>query len=96
MKPSAVLVRSRERIRALVIEHGVSNPRVFGSVLRSEDLDGSDLDILVDPTPQTSLLDIAKLQMRLESELGIHVDVLTPKALPLSFRSQVIAHAQPV
>jgi len=96
MKPSAVLARSRERIRALVIEHGVSNPRVFGSILRSEDLDGSDLDILVDPTPQTSLLDIAKLQMRLESELGIHVDVLTPKALPLSFRSQVIAHAQPV
>ena len=96
MKPSAVLARSRERIRALVIEHGVSNPRVFGSVLRSEDLDGSDLDILVDPTPQTSLLDIAKLQMRLESELGIHVDVLTPKALPLPFRSQVIAHAQPV
>jgi uncharacterized protein len=96
MKPSAVLARSRERIRALVIEHGVSNPRVFGSVLRSEDLDGGDLDILVDPTPQTSLLDIAKLQMRLESELGIHVDVLTPKALPLSFRSQVIAHAQPV
>ena len=96
MKPSAVLARSRERIRALVIEHGVSNPRVFGSVLRSEDVDGSDLDILVDPTPHTSLLDIAKLQMRLESELGIHVDVLTPKALPLSFRSQVIAHAQPV
>ena len=96
MKPSAVLARSRERIRALVIEHGVSNPRVFGSVLRSEDLDGSDLDILVDPTPHTSLLDIAKLQMRLESELGIHVDVLTPKALPLSFRNQVIAHAQPV
>jgi hypothetical protein len=96
MKPSAVLARSRERIRALVIEHGVSNPRVFGSVLRSEDVDGSDLDILVDPTPHTSLLDIAKLQMRLESELGIHVDVLTPKALPLSFRNQVIAHAQPV
>ena len=96
MKPSAVLARSRERIRALVIEHGVSNPRVFGSVLRSEDVDGSDLDILVDPTPHTSLLDIAKLQMRLESELGIHVDVLTPKALPLSFRHQVIAHAQPV
>ena len=96
MKPSAVLARSRERIRALVIEHGVSNPRFFGSVLRSEDVDGSDLDILVDPTPHTSLLDIAKLQMRLESELGIHVDVLTPKALPLSFRNQVIAHAQPV
>ncbi len=96
MKPSAVLAQSRERIRALALEHGVSNPRVFGSVLRSEDSDASDLDILVDPAPSTSLLDIAKLQMRLESELGITVDVLTPKALPLSFRSYVVAHAQPV
>lgn len=96
MKPSAVLARSRERIRALVLEHGVSNPRVFGSVLRSEDSESSDLDILVDPAPDTSLLDIAKLQMRLESELGIQVDVLTPRALPLSFRAQVVDHAQPV
>jgi predicted nucleotidyltransferase len=96
MKPSAVLARSRERIRALVAEYGVSNPRVFGSVLRSEDSDASDLDILVDPAPNTSLLDIAKLQMRLESELGIQVDVLTPRALPLSFRNHVVEHAQPV
>jgi len=79
MKPSAVLERSRERIRALSLEYGVSNPRVFGSVLRNEDSESSDLDILVDPAPTTSLLDIAKLQMRLESELGIHVDVLTLK-----------------
>jgi hypothetical protein len=96
MKPSAVLARSRGRIRALVAEYGVSNPRVFGSVLRSEDSDASDLDILVDPAPNTSLLDIAKLQMRLESELGIQVDVLTPRALPLSFRNHVVEHAQPV
>ena len=95
MKPSAVLARSRERIRALALEHGVSNPRVFGSVLREEGSESSDLDILVDPSPRTSLLDIAKLQMRLESELGIHVDVLTPRALPLSFRGDVLALAQP-
>lgn len=95
-KPSAVLDRSRERIRALAVDHGASNPRVFGSVLRNEDSESSDLDILVDPAPTTSLLDIAKLQMRLESELGIHVDVLTPRALPLSFRNHVIDHAQPV
>ena len=96
MKPSEVLAQSRERIRALALEHGVLNPRFFGSVLRGEDSELSDLDILVDPTPSTSLLDIAKLQMRLETELGITVDVLTPRALPLSFRSYVIEHAQPV
>jgi hypothetical protein len=95
MKPSAVLDR-RERIRALALEYGVSNPRSFESVLRNQDAESSYLDILVDPAPTTSLLNIAKLQMRLESELGIHVDVLTPRALPLSFRNHIVNHAQPV
>jgi predicted nucleotidyltransferase len=96
MKPSSALSSNRAEIRALVIEHGMLNPRVFGSVSRHEDTDDSDLDILVDPQPSTSLLDIAKLQLCLEKQLGVHVDVLTPKALPESFRDQVINNAIPV
>ncbi len=96
MKPSKVLELRRDAIRSLVLEYGVTNPRVFGSVLRQEDTDDSDLDILVDPASETSLLDIAKLELRLEKELGIHVDVLTPKSLPESFRNYVLEHAIPV
>ena len=77
-------------------EHGMLNPRVFGSVARNEDNEASDLDILVDTQPNTSLLDIAKLQLSLEKKLGIHVDVLTPKSLPESFRDQVVLNAIPV
>ncbi len=72
------------------------NPRVFGSVARNEDTEASDLDILVDTQPNTSLLDIAKLQLSLEKKLGIHVDVLTPKSLPESFRNQVVLNAIPI
>ncbi|WP_331253397.1 nucleotidyltransferase family protein [Paraburkholderia sacchari] len=72
------------------------NPRVFGSVARGDDEDGSDLDILVDPTPETSLLDIGIIQDALVQLLGVVVDVLTPKALPESFRAAVIAEAKPV
>ncbi len=32
MRPSEVLEKNRELIRALVIRHRLSNPRVFGSV----------------------------------------------------------------
>lgn len=96
MKPSTALSSSRAVIRALVKEHGLLNPRIFGSVSRQEDSEVSDLDILVDPQPDTSLLDIAKLQLSLERQLGIHVDVLTPKALPESFRDQVINNSIPV
>ena len=66
---------------------------MFGSVLRGDDTDESDLDLLVDTTPETSLLDIAKIQNRLQKLLGISVDVLTPKALPDSFRAKVLAEA---
>jgi predicted nucleotidyltransferase len=96
MKPSAVLALNRARIRALVLEHGLSNPRVFGSVLRNEDSETSDLDVLVDPAPGTSLLDIAKLQMRLESDLGVIVHLVTPKGLPLAFRDAVLAQAETI
>jgi predicted nucleotidyltransferase len=83
-------------IRQLVFQAGMANPRVFGSVVRGDDQDGSDLDLLVDPAPRTSLLDVAGLQMEIEQLVGIKVDLLTPRALPLKFRDRVLTEAQPV
>ena len=80
----------------MVLESGMTNPRLFGSVARYEDGETSDLDLLVDPSPETSLLDIAKLQVRLEAATGIKIDLLTPKALPGSFRDKVLTEAVPV
>jgi predicted nucleotidyltransferase len=62
----------------------------------AEDRDDSDLDLLVDPTPETTLLDIARIQSRLQRLLGVSVDVLTPQARPESFRARVVAEAVPV
>jgi uncharacterized protein len=96
MKPSEALPRCRERIRQLVSEAGMANPRVFGSVLRGEDTEESDLDILVDPAPRTSLLDLAGLQLEIEAKTGVKVDLLTPECLPVKFRQKVLEEAQPV
>ena len=96
MKPSELLHSHREEIRRVVALHHACNARVFGSVLHGDDTAVSDLDFLVDPTADTSLLDIAKIQNRLQKLLGIPVDVLTPKALPASFRDKVLAEAKPV
>lgn len=96
MKPSTVLEANRELIRRVVLAHRAGNPRVFGSVLRGEDSDQSDLDILVDPAPDASLLDIAHIQVELEKSLGVSVDVLTPGALPAKYRTQVLLEARAV
>ena len=96
MRPSEALPRHRETIRQLVLQAGMANPRVFGSVLHGDDEDGSDLDLLVDPAPKTSLLDLAGLQVEIEARTGVKVDLLTPKCLPLKFRQSVLEEAQPV
>ncbi len=96
MKPSIALTSHREAIRRVVASHRACNPRVFGSVLRGQDTDSSDLDLLIDPTPETTLMDVAAIQVELQRLLGVSVDVLTPRALPDAFRSRVLSEAVPV
>lgn len=96
MKPSTALAANREFIRRAALAHRLRNPRVFGSALRGDDTEESDLDLLVDPSDDTSLLDVARLQVELEEHLGVAVDVLTPAALPETFRAQILREARSV
>lgn len=96
MRPSQALEIHRDRIREIALSHRVKNVRVFGSVLHGYDTEDSDLDLLVEPTAETTLMDIAKIQLEITQLLHIVVDVLTPKALPDKFRDQVIKEAKAV
>jgi predicted nucleotidyltransferase len=96
MRPSLIFNTQRNTVREVVSHFRVANVRIFGSVLAGTDREGSDLDLLVDALPETTLFDLGGLQMELESLLGIPVDVRTPSDLPLQFRAQVLAQAQPV
>lgn len=96
MRPSEALKQHRSEIRRIVLENRSLNPRVFGSVLRGEDTENSDLDLLIDPTRETSLMDLVKIEERLEDLMGVRVEVLTPGFLPESFRGRVMSEASPV
>ena len=96
MCPSEALNIYRSRIREIALNHRVTDVRVFGSVLRGEDDASSDLDLLVEPTAQTSLMDIGAIRFELKTLLGIEVDVLTPDGLPMRFSDQVLREAAPV
>ena len=96
MRPSQALESNCAAIRDIAARHRVHDVRVFGSVVRGTNTDGSNLDLLVEPTEQTTLLDIGKIQFELSELLGIDVDVLTPGALPEILREKVLAEAQPV
>jgi predicted nucleotidyltransferase len=96
MRPSEALATHRAALRQLVNRHGLTCPRVFGSVLTGSDTDESDLDLLVDPTESTSLFTIAGLKIDAEELTGVTVSVLTPNGLPPKFRDQVLQQAEPL
>ena len=96
MRPSQAIQLHRSRIREIAAAHHVRGVRVFGSALRDDDVEGSDLDLLVEPTSETTMFDIGAIRAELKQLMGIEVDVLTPLALPEKFRARVLSEAQPV
>ena len=58
MRPSLALKIHREAIHQIALRHHVQQVRVFGAVLHGDDTEKSDLDLLVEPTAATTLMDI--------------------------------------
>jgi uncharacterized protein len=96
MKPSDSLRIHRHALREIIARHGLVRPRIFGSAATGDDQEGSDLDLLVEPAPTTTLFTLAALQIEAERLLGVPVDVLTPKSLPRRARERILLDAVPV
>ena len=86
----------RDAIRAAAAANGARDVRVFGSVARGEEREGSDVDFLVRLEPGRTLLDLARLELRLEELLGRRVDVVTEDALREPVRSAALRDAMRV
>lgn len=96
MTPSEALRQHRDAVLAIALGNGAKNVRVFGSVLHGEDKDSSDLDLLVDVSADTTLLDMARLQFAIEKQLGISVDIVTPEDISHKFRQRILDEARPI
>jgi predicted nucleotidyltransferase len=75
---------------------GLRNLRVLGSVARGEAGEASDIDLLVDALPGTSLFDIAGFQNDVEKLLGRKVDVVTLEDLAPGIRDRALSDAVPL
>lgn len=82
------------KIIPILHEAGVTRASLFGSYVRGEDKKTSDIDLLVELPPKSSLFDLIDLQLKLEELLNRKVDVLTydgvhPLLRPYIEREQV-------
>ena len=80
--PTGRLVAAhRDELREVLRRHGVTNARLFGSVARGDDHEGSDVDLMVDFPGGTSLIDIIGIEFELEDILGVSVDLVPADGL---------------
>ena len=96
MRPSKALAAKRDTILAIATAHGASNLRVFGSVARGVDQEGSDLDLLVDIRDGISLFEYVGLQLDMQEALGVKVDLCTEEELHPRLKARILAEARPL
>jgi predicted nucleotidyltransferase len=90
------LRRQRDRLSAIAARHGASNLRLFGSVVRGEEREDSDVDLLVDLAEDRGFGDYLALVEELEAALSRRVDIVTERSLSRHFRPFIEAEAEPL
>ena len=96
-QPTEVLLRElRQDILELAHRHGARNVRLFGSVVRGEATEESDVDLLVDAEEETSPWFPAGLIAELEKLLERRVDVVTEDSLHWLLRRRILKEARPL
>lgn len=78
--------------------NGIKRLSLFGSALREDFAEGSDLDVLVDfePGRAPGFIGFAGLQLELSAIFGRTVDLKTPADLSHYFRDEVLREARPL
>lgn len=93
---SRVLHRHRDEVARVARRHGVSRIRLFGSVVRGQDTEDSDIDLLVDLPSGAGLFALMRLKRDLEEVLGCSVDVVPEQGLKDEVIAAVASEAVPL
>lgn len=81
----------REKIVDILRRNDVKRASFFGSIVRGEMTEESDVDLLIEFEGRKSLLDLAHLKNELEDAISRRVDILTYKSLHPRLRDRILA-----
>ena len=87
---------ARERALEILQKNGIKRAAFFGSIVRGEMTDESDIDILIEFEGRKSLLDLAGLKLDLEDALERRVDLLTYRSLHPMSKDRILAEQVPI
>ena len=87
---------ARPQILRLVHDAGGEQVRVFGSVARGEDGEGSDVDLLFVMVRPLSLMELGRLEDAVAGAIGAAVDLVPESSLRPALRDRALAEAVPL
>lgn len=79
----------RDEIVAILRQFGILHAALFGSFARGDAYATSDVDVLIEPPPGTTLLDLARLENRLTDALARPVQIVTVDDLHPGMRERI-------
>ncbi len=86
----ADIYQIKEKVLPILIEEGVTKSSLFGSCVRDDFNESSDIDMLVEYPRGKSLFDFIGLQNKLEDVLHKKVDLVTYKGLKPRIRDRIL------
>lgn len=96
MSTRARIALDPEAIATFCQRNAIAKLSLFGSVLRDDFDDESDVDVLVEFVPgvRVSLMDLVGVEMEFSEMVGRKVDLRTPEELSKYFRQRVLDEAE--
>ena len=86
----------KNRITPVLKKYGVVKASLFGSIVKGESTEDSDIDILVELPETATLLELAALKIELEEILKKKVDVLTYDSLHHLLKDKILQEQEAV
>lgn len=81
----------KQKILPILQKYGVRRAGLFGSLVRGEAREDSDVDLLVELPEEASLFDLVGLKLEMEESLRRKVDVLTYNGLYPLLREPILS-----
>ena len=80
----------KQKIIPILKRHGANRAALFGSCVRGEMNEESDIDVLVDIDEELSLLDFVGIKLEIEEALGKKVDLIEYDTIKPLLRDKIL------
>lgn len=90
------ILEIKNKIIPILRKYGVTKASLFGSIVRGENTEDSDIDLLVELPETASLLELGGLKVDLEELLEKKVDVLTFESLHPLLKDKILHEQEAV